>query len=372
METYFATPERLDRQELSVEIDIASKNPIMSGLLNAVNGLLAVLDEHRQIISLNDSFLEMLGISDPEKTLGLRMGEVLGCIHTHDEPAGCGTTSYCSSCGAAVAMVASLGQNKSIERICALSTQKNGVNQDFSLLVRSHPIDIENKRFLLLFVQDITQQQNRSALERTFFHDVNNMLGMLLGASELLVDQQPSDLADSVHQAALRLSKEVAIQQCLTRSDSAKYQTLRHKVTLNKIMEDLKSFFSSHTAAKNKAISFPKNIDAVSIITDSSLLLRILCNMVINALEASTEADIVKIKIEKIERTICFHVWNRQDIPKDIAQRIFQRNFSTKTQAGRGIGTFSMKLFGEKILGGKVSFITSKDKGTTFTYAAPL
>ena len=60
-----------------------------------------------------------------------------------------------------------------------------------------------------------------------------------------------------------------------------------------------------------------------------------------------------------------------KNFTKEAGSRIFQRNFSTKEQDGRGIGTFSMKLFGEKILGGQVSFTTSKTGGTTFKFAYP-
>ena len=203
MDTYFAPAERANEKELAVEIDFVSKNSVMTGLLHLISGLLAVLDEHRQIVALNDSFLQMLGIDDPAQALGLRPGEALQCIHTHDEPAGCGTTKFCSTCGAAIAIVSSLGQDKPVERICALSANRGDKAVDIALLVRSHPIKIDKKRFLLLFLQDITQQQQRAALERTFFHDVNNMLSMLVGASELLVEENPSDLAKIVNDASL-------------------------------------------------------------------------------------------------------------------------------------------------------------------------
>ncbi len=61
-----------------------------------------------------------------------------------------------------------------------------------------------------------------------------------------------------------------------------------------------------------------------------------------------------------------------EGIPPGVADRIFQRNFSTKEQIGRGIGAYSMKLFGEKILGGKVGFTTSMEKGTIFKLSHPL
>jgi sensor histidine kinase regulating citrate/malate metabolism len=58
-------------------------------------------------------------------------------------------------------------------------------------------------------------------------------------------------------------------------------------------------------------------------------------------------------------------------IPEKVALRIFQRSFSTKAKKGRGIGTYSMKLFGERYLGGKVGFETNEEKGTMFFIELP-
>jgi sensor histidine kinase regulating citrate/malate metabolism len=44
---------------------------------------------------------------------------------------------------------------------------------------------------------------------------------------------------------------------------------------------------------------------------------------------------------------------------------MFKRSFTTKG-IGRGLGTYSMKLLGEKYLKGKVGFESSKQNGTTF------
>ena len=45
---------------------------------------------------------------------------------------------------------------------------------------------------------------------------------------------------------------------------------------------------------------------------------------------------------------------------------MFQRSFSTKG-AGRGLGTYSIKLLGEKYLNGKVGFISEQGRGTIFS-----
>ncbi|MEW6077722.1 MAG: ATP-binding protein [Thermodesulfobacteriota bacterium] len=371
MKTYFAAPEKTSGKNLAAEIEIVSHDPVVSGLLHTVSGLLAVLDDHRQIIALNDSFLRLLGINDPGEALGLRPGEAVRCVHAHDEPSGCGTTPFCSTCGAAIAIVSSLERGLPVEKICALSTIRDGKEMDLALLVRSHPIRINRKNFLLLFIQDITRQQQRAALERTFFHDINNMLTMIVGASELLIRKHPSDLAETVHRAALRLMDEMAVQRFLSQSENWDYPLKARDITISQIFSELHSFFSGHPVARNKRIDFPRDADENVLRTDISLLLRVLCNMIINALEATGENGLVKVWMTPEEREISFHVWNDRHIPKEVALRIFQRNFSTKEQTGRGIGTYSMKLFGEKLLGGRVNFTTSESDGTTFTFACP-
>jgi len=367
MNAYFAPAEKADRKEIAAEIEAISHSPVMSGLLHSVGGLLAILDEHRQIIALNDSFLDLLGIQDSNLALGLRLGEALGCVHAHDGPGHtCGSTRFCSSCGAAIAIVTSLSENTPTERICALSAHRGGQPIELALLVRCQPIQIDKKRFLLIFLQDITKQQQRAALERTFFHDINNMLGMLSGASEILVSEQPSELSQAIHDASGRLIKEMAIQQHLSGTDEYTYQPQWGKYDLKQILDELCFFFAKHPVAKGKHIDFPSDIPEGSIKTDLSLVSRVLCNMIINALEATKKNGRIRVGITQQKGRVTFTVWNKQVIPTEVTLRIFQRNFSTKEGEGRGIGTFSMKLFGEKILGGLVDFSTSEAEGTTF------
>ncbi len=76
--------------------------------------------------------------------------------------------------------------------------------------------------------------------------------------------------------------------------------------------------------------------------------------------------------LDNEERAIVFSVWNAKVIPVDVTHRIFQRYFSTKDEPGRGLGTYSMKFFGEHFLGGKVDFRTSHVEGTVFRLTMPL
>ncbi len=372
MDTYFASPERSSEFELTEEIDLVSQNPVMDGLLKSVGGLLAIVNEHRQIVAINTTFMEMLGIDDPNKSLGMRPGEVLECIHSKSMPAGCGTSESCSTCGAALAMITSQETDEPVEKICALTTNCEGQLVDRALHIRSHPIDLNGKQFLLLFMQDITAEQQRSALERTFFHDVNNMLNSLIGASEILSARSDnSELVSMIHQASVRLGKEVEIQRSLRKNDSISYKPVISEVSVSDILKDLNSFFINHPTSKKKFLEIQSSHAEAQIRTDISLLLRILTNMVTNAFEASQDEDVINVVTEIENSHITFFVENPQVIPTDVSRRIFQRNFSTKKGNGRGLGTYSMKLFGEKVLGGEVGFTSNEDEGTKFRITLP-
>ncbi|MFA7348153.1 MAG: ATP-binding protein, partial [Desulfurivibrionaceae bacterium] len=57
-------------------------------------------------------------------------------------------------------------------------------------------------------------------------------------------------------------------------------------------------------------------------------------------------------------------------MPENVQLQIFQRSFSTKG-TGRGLGTYSIKLLGERYLKGRVSFTSTPEKGTTFRFRCP-
>ena len=75
-------------------------------------------------------------------------------------------------------------------------------------------------------------------------------------------------------------------------------------------------------------------------------------NMTVNALEAGSAGDQVRIRATMTAEHVEFEVWNRQPIPESISGRVFQRYVSTKPGGGRGLGTFAMKLLGEQLLEG--------------------
>ncbi len=80
---------------------------------------------------------------------------------------------------------------------------------------------------------------------------------------------------------------------------------------------------------------------------------------------------VVAIECSSEDDRVAFAVHNPEVMPSEVQLQVFQRSFSTKAETGRGIGTYSMRLFGERYLGGTMSFISRESEGTTFRLTIP-
>jgi signal transduction histidine kinase len=366
MNTFYAPAEYASEMELAAGIRHITNNPVIDMLMQSASGLFAVLNEQRQILSMNESFLRLIGIDNSAETLGMRPGEFIRCVHASEMPGGCGTSSCCSTCGAVIAMLAALDTDLPQERTCAITVERDNQEVDLFLQARCCPLKIDGQKLLLLFMQDMSIQQQRANLERTFFHDINNILCGIVGRSSLIADND--EVHTQLHNAILRLVQEMSIQRTLLESLSDTYKPLYHASSANRILDELEETFQSHPLAARKKLQITRTLQDMPLVTDEHLVQRILSNMVANALEATEPGGRVTVKAEPGGSSITFLVWNKGAIPTDIGRRIFQRNFSTKQAMGRGLGTYSMKFFGEKILGGQVNFESSADRGTTFSF----
>ncbi len=372
METHFAPAERTEVRVFKQQVERVSSSPVMSALLDTMAGLLVVLNEDRQIVALNHSFLASLGIEDPDKVLGLRLGESLKCEHAHKEPAGCGTTAYCSTCGAAIAMMTAINDNRPDEQLCALTAIHDGSEHDISLLIKAHPLTVDGRRWILVIAQDVTQQQFWANLESVFFHDINNVLSTLTGYGDILaMDMPDSKPVRKINEAIKRLQNEMSLQRSLSHRKDAKFIPRKSPSSTHQIRRETGIFVHGHKAANNMTIEESWPEEEIRLTTDALLVSRVLGNMIINALEASDEGVTVRLSTRVEPAHITWEVWNTGFIPDQIQKRVFQRHFSTKANFGRGLGTFSMKLFGERYLKGKVSFISSESDGTMFRFRLP-
>ncbi|MBI5067538.1 MAG: HAMP domain-containing histidine kinase [Deltaproteobacteria bacterium] len=369
--THFASPERSSPDAIRGQVAQLTQHPVADAVLRAVGGAAVLLNANRQIISANARYLEALGIDRAEQILGMRPGESLDCVHAWDHPAGCGTGPSCASCGAAIAMVAAQQGGSAEERDCVVTCGKDDSLRDIDLRVRASPLRIGGEEYLLFLLQDVSVEKRREALERAFFHDVADLAAGLNLAAVQLEPTNPDEVravAGDIRLLASRLARELLIQRSLAESRPGAGEPMLEPIDLQALLDSLRALGVNHPAAAGKEVLVTSSLRELE--SDRMLLERILGCMVVNALEASPRGSQVRLEVTVRDGEVCFEVWNPGAIPEAATARIFQRYFSTKSGPGRGQGTFLMKLFGERWLGGKVGFQTGAE-GTTFWLRLP-
>ncbi|MFV0268472.1 MAG: ATP-binding protein, partial [Draconibacterium sp.] len=133
------------------------------------------------------------------------------------------------------------------------------------------------------------------------------------------------------------------------------------------VVQELKKLHNTHQTNRAKTIVIDPASQPPVFIPDKIVLKRILGNMINNALEVNIPHDCITLSCVQKNDGICFCVHNKSFIPVEVQAQLFKRFYSTKG-TGRGIGTYSMKLFGEKYLKGKVWYNSSPEEGTTFCF----
>ena len=161
------------------------------------------------------------------------------------------------------------------------------------------------------------------------------------------------------------------MQRLLLSREPSKHRPTWQSVSISETLTFLERLFSNHPVAalKHLKMSNPTTID--DCITDSSLLERVLTNMLMNAFEATATGHEVRLTAESSAKAVRFTVWNAECMTRAVAARVFQRHFSTKKGIGRGQGTYAIRLLGETLLQGKVGFSSSAEVGTTFFLELP-
>jgi len=194
----------------------------------------------------------------------------------------------------------------------------------------------------------------------------------LLCRSDLLPEENDKDrVACEIRDLSERLAGEIETQRSLMYSGIYLYHPVINDVRTSRILCELEIQFAREAEVRGINLIIPAANPDLTLHTDKAIVVRVLGNMIKNSLEASESGDTVSVQVHFNDTSITFSVWNRQIIPEKMHGRVFQRNYTTKEGLGRGVGTYSMKLFGEDILGGTVDFSSSEKKGTVFSLRLP-
>lgn len=368
--TWFAPAGRASDEELDRLVEIARNDPLVSLLLEAVDGNLLVLNEQRQVLAANPAVLEHMAEHDELCLVGLRPGEVLDCVHYTEGPDGCGTAKHCATCGAVISVVQSQRSNGVATSECRMAMERDGRRRAAEFKVRSTPMQVGAHKLTVLLMQDVSSEKRREVLERVFFHDVLNTIGGIRGWTEKLTSAEARTTGDRLVSLVDRLVGDIGHHRAIFDAESDTMVVRPRSVAAEALLAEVETLFRGQPAAEDREIVF-EAASGATLITDPFLMVRVLNNMVKNAVEATPPGGRVRVWFDDRGERPGFFVHNPGAIPGDVARHVFERAFSTKGEPGRGLGTYSMKLLGERYLHCEVSFTTSESEGTTFCLLLP-
>jgi signal transduction histidine kinase len=370
--TKFAAAERATPEEIQRQARVFTSENVTGLLPDAMPCLLVVVNAHRQIVFANQRFLDLLSPQQRSKgVLGRRPGEVLDCAHAFEEEGGCGTSESCCKCGALNSVLASqAGQSDSREG--RIMRSRNG--EVLEMRVWTTPVEVDGERFSIFAALDITHEKRREVLERVFLHDIYNVAYGLTWYADFLEKGRPDkirEFCDNIHRLARELIDEIDSQRTLLQAESGALTLKSERISSLQLLRGAVELYRRHPAAQDRLLALADDAEDVALVIDRTVLLRVLGNLVKNGLEACRAGETVTVGCAAADGHVEFQVHNPGAIPREVQLQIFLRSFSTKG-AGRGVGTYSIKLLTERYLQGRVSFTSTPEQGTTFKVRYPL
>ena len=373
-ETDYAPAQRLSVDEALSQSDKIKKSSFLELVFSKIPLSFIIVNDYRQVVYSNKQLLNVLGYNALEDIVGYRPGEVFHCINAEFKEGGCGTDKHCRYCGAVNAMLESKKKNSQVEKELRLMTYTGGQASANDYTVSSTPFEWEGETFYMVTLTDISNLKRKEQIERVFFHDLLNKANSLDGLINILHDssdeKQISRLKDYIQRGMYEMMQDIMFQREFYQAERGELAVTPTDLDCQTVLKNLQADFSPMLDYKNLTIIIDDNTEKFQVTTDRVLLNRVMTNLIKNAVEASGKDQTVAIGGANTVGGVKFWVQNNTVMPENIQMQIFNRSFSTKG-TGRGIGTYSVKLFTEKYLQGKVSFTSTPQNGTTFYIELP-
>ncbi len=373
MPTLHAPAERADLESIEAASARIASQPLVQRLLDGYPESAVVLNEQRQIVACNEALLRTLG-AERRDVLGRRLGEVLGCPHATEMPGGCGTSESCGACGLVNACLEASRSKAVAQRPARLSTREGHAALDAA--VHATPLDVAGEQFTLVVLRDVSGAQRRDVLERILLGEALEMAGGIHGLAQLLMREDGGPdrrLADRIQALAGDLVTEIAEYRNVAAAEDGGLRLTLRGLSAQAVLTGLGERFRPAFEAAECVLHIRPPEPDTRFVSDAALLDQVLGHLVRNALDAARPGEVVTLAAAgQPDGSVSFSVHNQRLIPRGVRLQLFQRSFSTRGQAGRGMGLYTARLLARDYLGGDIHVESSPDAGTTFVLSLPM
>lgn len=328
-------------------------------LLDAAGATFVVLDQDLKIKYIN--------LTPLDEGVDIGPGDFLKCHNAVEAPDGCGSHEYCQQCTLRNIVRASMQKKERMESdvdflVCG--------NQDCSAHCVSTPFEHEGSVYTVVLLVDKTDKHREFMMERIFLHDILNLSGAMSGIFGCM-ESSADDMVGVARGISDQLMNEIVAQRDFI---YARNGVLKPKTALMKASGITDFVVGSLTPLVKDMWGVELRVRSAlageMLLTDKTLVNRVIYNMVKNACEAN-RGGVVTVGAVARQGRVVFSVHNDAVMPPEVKSRVFIFGSSTKG-VGRGLGTYSMKLIGENYLGGHVTFRSEEGFGTEFQFELPV
>jgi PAS domain S-box-containing protein len=248
-----------------------------------------------------------------------------------------------------------------------LDSDSIALDQDIRVCAR--PLTIAGNELTMFSIIDISQENRTRLLERAFLHDLVNAAGSIQMLIDLLTGgtsrQERAEYIQLLQVSITRLLSEIYHEKMMLDSTSS----MPFKV--HEILTSLAEYYRDHHFGRNCRIEINEStVESTALLGDQTLLVRVLDNMLRNAIEATSHAGgTVTLGCRETGGELEFWVHNPNTISENVRAKIFHPSTSIDGRA-RDVGNQETKLLSE-LCGGTVTVSSDHEFGTTYSVRYP-
>lgn len=360
------TPERLSAAEVARQASLLADDPAQRTVLETLPGPAMLLNDRWQIVAANSRLAVLVG--EPADLLtGRRPGEAFRCSEAEHAPDGCGSAPACRVCGAGRCLRAlEDGSGGPLHAECRITSRGLAGEGDVARDLEAGLSRLPGTPWTLVAMRDLGAEKRRRVLERIFFHDVLNSAGAVAALADLALDGDRAILGD-LRGIAIQLIDEIRQQQALASAESGELAVRLQPLRLDRACAEVAAAYRLQQVAAGRGIDLA--VPPLLVSSDAVLLGRVLGNLLRNALEAIPQGARVLVTATAAGAWVRLGVDNPGELTPEVRRQLFKRSFTTKRQ-GHGLGTWSVKLFTEGYLAGRVGYGSAAGT-TTFWIELP-
>jgi PAS domain S-box-containing protein len=350
---------------------VRSERERLETVINSIDDGIVVLDPRRNVVAANDAFL---------KRSGQVRDELLGCSCTELPEGVCTAAGHCPT-------VACLASGEGQVRICERRAPDGSVAWEE---VHASPIrgpdgellqvvevwrDITNRRSAEARLAESHRLASLGQLASGFSHELNTPLGTVLACLEGIQrearpradDPEWKDVVESVDVAREQILRCRGITQHFLRMSRG--QSSGDVVDLQGILRGVARLVEPTARDSGVRIEVGPLLPGLDVHADEAELQHALMNLVLNAVQASSEGGTVTLSAEGGDPVRVRIADEGRGISPEDRKRVFEP-FVSLRQGGTGLGLFLALNFVRR-WGGDITVESEPGRGTTFEIQLP-